>query len=32
MKWSYEEDIYNPVHFKDMITGWIDRKKKLAQS
>ena len=29
-KWSYEEDIYNPVHFKDMIRGWMDRKKKIA--
>ena len=30
-KWSYEEDIYNPAHFKDMVRGWMDRKKKLAE-
>ena len=32
LKWSYEEDIYNPAHFKDMVRGWMDRKKKLADS
>jgi hypothetical protein len=21
-KWSYEEDIYNPSHFADMLKGW----------
>ena len=26
-KWSYEEDIYNPAHFKDMIRGYMDRKR-----
>ena len=31
-KWYYEEDIYNPAHFKDMVRGWMDRKKKLAES
>ena len=25
--WSYEEDIYNPQPFQDMIRGWIDAKK-----
>ena len=28
--WSYEEDIYNPAHFQEMIRGWLDRKKKIA--
>jgi hypothetical protein len=32
MKWSYEEDIYNPEHFKDMIRAWMDRKKKISQA
>lgn len=27
-KWSYEEDIYNPQHFGDMIKGWADTKAK----
>jgi len=31
MQWSYEEDIYNPEHFKEMIRGWLDRKKKIAE-
>ena len=31
LKWSYEEDIYNPAHFKDMTRGYLDRKKKLAE-
>ena len=30
MKWSYEEDVYNPSHFKDMVKGWIERKKESA--
>jgi hypothetical protein len=30
-EWSYEEDIYNPAHFKDMVRGWMDRKKKIAE-
>jgi hypothetical protein len=30
LKWSYEEDIYNPAHFKDMVRGWLDRKKKVS--
>ena len=25
-RWSYEEDIYNPGHFKDMVMGWLDRR------
>ncbi len=28
-KWSYEEDIYNPEHFKTMVKGWLERKKSL---
>ena len=28
-QWSYEEDIYNPAHFKDMIRGWLEKKKSL---
>ena len=31
MRWSYEEDIYNPEHFKIMVKGWLDRRKELAQ-
>jgi hypothetical protein len=27
-KWSYEEDIYNPAHFQDMIRGWFAAKKR----
>jgi ketosteroid isomerase-like protein len=27
--WSYEEDIYNPASFADMVKGWIDRKREL---
>ena len=30
MKWSYEEDIYNPAHFQEMIRGWTARRKELA--
>lgn len=29
MKWSYEEDVYNPAHFATAVKGWIDRKKEL---
>ena len=29
MKWSYEEDIYNPAHFATAVKGWIDRKAEL---
>jgi hypothetical protein len=28
-KWSYEEDIYNPAHFGEMVQGWMERKKQL---
>jgi hypothetical protein len=28
MKWSYEEDIYNPAHFKTMIEGWFEARKR----
>jgi len=31
LKWSYEEDIYNPAHFQETIRGWLDRKKKIAE-
>lgn len=31
MKWSYEEDIYNPGHFKDMVVGWLERRSELTQ-
>ena len=27
MKWSFEEDVYNPAHFAQMIKGWMARKK-----
>jgi len=29
MKWSFEEDIYNPVHFAAAIKGWKARKAEL---
>ena len=25
-KWSYEEDIYNPKHFQEMLQGWFAAK------
>ncbi len=28
-QWSYEEDIYNPKQFGDMVQGWLERKKEL---
>jgi hypothetical protein len=31
LKWSYEEDIYNPAHFRDMIRGWMEKKKALSE-
>ena len=31
-KWSYEEDIYNPAHFQEMIRGWFAAKKKAAEA
>ena len=30
--WSYEEDIYNPQHFQDMIRGWFTAKKEAPSS
>jgi SnoaL-like domain len=32
MKWSYEEDVYNPEHFKQMIRGWLERRKQVSQA
>jgi len=33
MKWSFEEDVYNPARFATAVKGWIDRKSELeAQS
>ncbi len=29
MKWSYEEDVYNPAHFGKMIKGWMARKQEI---
>jgi len=29
-KFSYEEDIYNPIEFGEMIKGWLATKKRLA--
>ena len=29
MKWSYEEDVYNPAHFATMIKGWMARKQEV---
>jgi uncharacterized protein (TIGR02246 family) len=28
--WSYEEDIYNPKEFEEMITRWLETKQKLS--
>ena len=30
-KWSYEEDIYNPAHFGEMVKGYLKRKEELAE-
>ena len=32
MKWGYEEDIYNPEHFRSMMKGWFEAKKRCEQS
>jgi hypothetical protein len=32
MKWSYEEDIYNPEHFKTMMRGWFEAKKRSEEA
>jgi hypothetical protein len=29
MKWSYEEDVYNPALFAGVVKGWIERKAEL---
>ena len=29
-QFSYEEDMYNPVEFGEMIKGWLSTKKRLA--
>ena len=26
-KWSYEEDVYNPAHFADMVKGWLAHRR-----
>jgi uncharacterized protein (TIGR02246 family) len=26
-KWSYQEDVYNPKRFEDMIAGWVSAKE-----
>ena len=31
MKWSFEEDVYNPAFFGEMIKGWMGRKKDLEK-
>jgi hypothetical protein len=31
MRWSYEEDIYNPRHFQVMIQGWFEARKRCPQ-
>jgi ketosteroid isomerase-like protein len=28
--WSYEEDVYNPMHFASMVKGWQRRVDELA--
>ena len=30
MKWSYEEDVYNPAPFGEMVAGWMKRKQELG--
>jgi hypothetical protein len=29
---SYEEDMYNPVEFGQMVKGWHDAKQRLADA
>jgi hypothetical protein len=31
MKWSFEEDVYNPVHFGEMIKGWMAARKRCEE-
>ena len=28
MKWSFEEDVYNPARFGEMVKGWSERKRE----
>lgn len=28
-KWSFEEDVYNPASFAEMVTGWIARRDEV---
>jgi hypothetical protein len=30
-QFSYEEDMYNPTEFGDMVKGWLDTKKAVAK-
>ena len=30
-KWSYEEDVYNPKYFQEMIAGWFAAKSDSAR-
>jgi len=30
-KWRYEEDIYNPKHFGEMMKGWLDARSANAE-
>jgi hypothetical protein len=32
MKWSFEEDIYNPEHFRTMIQGWLEARKRCEEA
>ncbi|MEE2678968.1 MAG: nuclear transport factor 2 family protein [Myxococcota bacterium] len=32
MQWSFEEDIYNPDHFRTMIRGWFDARKRCKEA
>jgi hypothetical protein len=32
MKWSYEEDIYNPRHFQEMLQGWLETRKRCEKA
>jgi hypothetical protein len=32
LKWSFEEDIYNPAHFRGMLEGWLEAKKRCEGS
>ena len=30
-RWSFEEDVYNPVHFGQMIQAWKERRKECRE-